>query len=366
MRILLISYSIIEYDGRLRELHKVAQNIGETYYVTKSISRDSTEKYHCIFIDSGLFSYVKFIKFCVKVAGIINNEKKIDVIFADNRKAILPAIIIKNIFNIQFLILDLRELYILKEMKNITGVIGCLLEKLFNNKFNVIICANKQRAEIMYKYYKLKTKPLIFENIRKLSPLIEGKEKQTIRLKYDKIFNKNTFKVIATDGCSKERETDKLIHAIGSLGKNYNLIIVGKTDDSLKEYFDQLISKNNYENIIILGMVNEKELQYLVGNSNVGYVGYPQDTFNNKYCASGKLYEFLYEALPVITTTNPPLFYLCNRYNVGVSSDDYIYSTLKIFNNYEYYKKKVIEYVKKCNIDINDKTLVEQIRRNME
>ena len=37
---------------------------------------------------------------------------------------------------------------------------------------------------------------------------------------------------------------------------------------------------------------------------------------NNKYCASGKIFEFLYEGIPVVTTTNITLKTVCDEYNI--------------------------------------------------
>ena len=97
MKVLLISNSIIEYDGRLRELVKIAKGIGDTYYISRALSSSENEKSHYVFSNSGKFNYIEFVKYCLQVAKNINNQNPIDVIFADNRKAIFPAILIKKL-----------------------------------------------------------------------------------------------------------------------------------------------------------------------------------------------------------------------------------------------------------------------------
>ncbi|MEG2185445.1 MAG: hypothetical protein RRY12_12260, partial [Cloacibacillus sp.] len=71
MKVLLLSYSTIEYDGRLRELIKIAKELGDTYYVSLSINKTPLEEKHYIYKPHARFSYLFFINYCLKVANQI-------------------------------------------------------------------------------------------------------------------------------------------------------------------------------------------------------------------------------------------------------------------------------------------------------
>lgn len=363
MKILLISNSIIEYDGRLRELVKIAKGIGDTYYISRALPSSENEKFHYVFSSSGLFSYIKFVRYCLRVARNINNNDPIDVIFADNRKAIFPAILIRNIMKIKHAIYDSRELYLLKESKSISNFVGCLLERLFINKFDVVVCANSQRSKIMKDLFDLKSVPLVYENIRKLNFSTEIINMQVYEQKYKEIFTDGSFVIIATDGFSKARGTDKLIEAIKKLGKKYSLVLAGKITEQDKNKLNEISER--YKNIYIVGLLSEQELKYVLNKCNIGFVSYPMDTYNNIYCASGKVYEFLFEGLPVLTSKNPPLLELCEKYKVGISTEDFLSAILEISVNYDFYKNNVFDMQKTVSVEYNNNILLKQLKNSL-
>ena len=85
MNILFISYDSYKYDGRLRELIKVAQELGEVTFITRDEGEEPISGQHILYKGSG---YLKFISFCAKQA---KNMQDVDAIFIDNRKGILPG-----------------------------------------------------------------------------------------------------------------------------------------------------------------------------------------------------------------------------------------------------------------------------------
>ena len=65
MNILFISYDSYKYDGRLRELIKVAQELGEVTFITRDEGEEPISGQHILYKGSG---YLKFISFCAKQA----------------------------------------------------------------------------------------------------------------------------------------------------------------------------------------------------------------------------------------------------------------------------------------------------------
>lgn len=354
MKLLLVSFCSILYEGRLRELIKVSKSIGETVYVTsEECNAVKVENKHIIYKKYGFFCYLRFIIYCIFVA----KKEKPDIVIAYDRLGIMPTIIIKYLFKIKLLIYDAPEMYIMKDIKHFNGIVGCLVEKLFLKEFDLSICASEYRSVIMQKYFKLNYKPLVFENIRKLN-FVDDYDKYI--KKYDGFFD-NQVRIVSTSGCSVSRTNDLLVDAICKLGKGFVLYLVGNSSEDDIKKIQKIIKIHKVDNVKILGQLNESELKYLLSNCHIGVVNYNKIGINNIYCASGKIYEFMCEGLPVVTTTNPPLFDMCDQFKIGVASDDYVYSIKTVNDNYGYYKKNVTEYLKNYDFNLNNKRLIDQI-----
>lgn len=359
MNVLLISAGIIEYDGRLRELIKVANMIGTTHYITCSADKKEIDEFHHVFKHNNKFSYLSFIQFCLNIANEIGN---IDIVIADNRKSIVPALLIKKKKRVRYAIQDARELYLLDEVKAIQGKIGCLIEKLFNNKFDIIISANKERSLIMSEYYGLDTEPLVLENIRRLE-YEEGFDQCFYDEKYKNTFGTKKWRLVSTSGCSIERGILEVVEAVGNLGNNYELYLIGESEQKDIEITNKIINEKQFKNIFILNVMGQNELKYFISHCDIGVANYHQKDMNNKFCASGKIYEFLYEGLPLITTTNPPLKNLCESYKIGISTDDYTKGIKEITDNYKYYKNQVSEYIADVSVEANNIKLAEELQK---
>lgn len=357
MNILLISYGIYEFDGRLRELIKVSKKIGDTKYITRVNSFASKkEDDHLIFKSSKFFEYLLFNIFTFLKSLKMN---RLDVLFLDNRKSIIPGLFV-IFFKKPKVVYDARELYFFEEKETLIGKIGCFFEKIIINKADIIISANKYRSKIMKKYYRLGKKPLVYENIRKLE-YDKNISINEFKRKYDKYFSSNTTKIISTSGCNISRNNDKLVESMKDLDSSFELFLVGESSDSDKRFIKKIIKKNNLKNVYIINKLETNELKYFIQNCHIGIVNYNKSDLNNKFCASGKIYEFLFEGLPVVTTDNPPLVDFCKQYKIGVYDNKFKFGIKKIKDNYNIYKNNVKNFVDKLDVDNNNEKLATKI-----
>src|SRR5699024_4955541 len=130
---------------------------------------------------------------------------------------------------------------------------------------------------------------IIFENIR----ILEGdSNKNELDTKYKDHF-KSKYNLISTGGYSLSRRTDSLVESMRHLTDKFTLYIVGGGPREDKKFLDRIINKYKLKNIIFLDKVPMSELKYLVAKSQIGIVHYGDSDLNNKYCASGKIYEFI-------------------------------------------------------------------------
>src|SRR5665647_1221793 len=90
MKVFFISNGVWEFDGRLRELIKVASELGEIKYITRVKNIDLIVGVNHIKVREN--NYFKFICKAVFEGFRYNN---MDILFVDNRKAIVPALLLK-------------------------------------------------------------------------------------------------------------------------------------------------------------------------------------------------------------------------------------------------------------------------------
>lgn len=362
MNILFISYGIYEYDGRLRELLKISKNIGKTTCLTRVESSSSCQdNAHIAINNSSRFNYIKFI---LKAIFIAMNMKKIDVLFIDDRRAVIPGLIIKIFKNPKITIQDARELCLMNEFNYLRAKIGCFVETLLIKRADILICANKYRSKIMQEYYSLSEMPLVYENIRKLE-FDNDYSMEEIESKFNAILEDHTFRIISTSGYSIKKTNDRLVLAMKDLGKKFELLLVGGGTKEDQKRITELIQKNKIENVHIIDKLGANELKYLIQQCQVGVVNYSKKDTGNKFCASGKIYEFVFEGLPVITTENLPLVELVERYHIGVSNDNYHNGIITIYKNYLYYKQNVLSFAKSIDVDTNNQQLVKLIKERI-
>lgn len=237
------------------------------------------------------------------------------------------------------------------------------MKKKYLKFADVVIAANIERAKIMKEYFQLNEMPIIFDNIHKIDDEYDTFE---CNKKYNYLFNDDAFYIVYAGGISKKRMTFELIEAVGSLGNDYRLIILGNVSPKDKNEYDLMIKRNKFSNISYLGFLPRNEWRYILSRSHISVSAFAQDTVNNINCASGKLYESLFEGKPILTSTNPPLKRLCNDYKIGVSTDNFLEGILELEKNYDEYCKNVETYISTLNYEERIDALAERLKEKIE
>ena len=360
MKILLISYDYCKYDGRLRELIKVANKLGEVTYITRASDGERPlEKSHILYQDRGYSSFILFV--CMQVQKLGRQ----DLIFIDNRKGILPGYLAKKLAGADYVVQDCRELYDMKSAAGIPGKIGCVMERIFTKRADVVIAANAYRARIMVKMFNLKKEPLNYENIRRLEYTSEEKRRQ-VEAECREFFAEPKFRIVSTAGCDMTRTTGKMLEAMKGLGSGYELLLIGESEEEDELIVRETIRRLGLTNVKILPRMDQDHLKYFIRNSQAGMVTYHQRDLNNRDCASGKIFEFLFEGKPVVTSTNPPLKDFCEKYKVGQASDDYEQAVRMLAGQYDRWQNCVERFVSRVHVEQNNQKLAEQIRSRLE
>lgn len=362
MKVMFIVYHDLKTEARSQEILECAKKIGKkTILVSYSKPYDESGC-KCILTGRGKRNYFTFIKDSLKA---IKRENPDVVILHDNYTAFILWWLKKYRKNV-YVIYDSSELYIDKKYVSFKSKIASHMEyfeKNFLKHADIVIAANIERARIMQDYFQLKEVPIIFDNMHRID---ESYSLMECEDKFGNIFSSNCFHIVYGGGISKQRLTFELAETVGKLGDKYRLIVVGNSTDSMKSEFNNMINNNKYSNIFYLGFVSRNELKYLFKKANISVSIFAQDTINNINCASGKLYEGLFEGTPILTSENPPLKRICLEHKVGVSTNNFKEGILELEKNYDHYYRNVKNYTQTLDIEGRKNVLVETIRARLE
>lgn len=356
MNILFISAADKQFDGRTRALLDILNNIGSVFEITATNGKEIYKEKECRINTHGRTGYLRFIKKSISYAKNIRN---IDCVFLDNRKSVIPGLKIYKILNPNVIIYDARELYLKEEVSTLASKIGCFYEKKAIAAADVVLCANEERRGIMLEKFKHNGDILVFENFRKLE-YSEEVNSEELKIKFSKYFEDESFKIVSTSGCEIERGTEDLVNAVSRLSYKSTLFLVGCKDDEDRVKIEKIAKNNKSIFVEFLPRVNQDELKYFLSFCDVGVAMYHKRNANNLYCSSGKVYEYIYEGLPIAVSDNPPLLNLVNKYKVGASNADIRDALEEVYKKRDFYRanvKKFIEcqVVEKGQLDFADK-----------
>jgi len=364
MKVMFIVYHDIRTNARSQEILECAKRLGdEIIFVSYSVPFESAGVRNII-TSQGKRRYFAFINDAIKS---IKNENPDIVILHDNYTAAILRLIHNNRKDI-CVIYDSSELYIDGKPKSLKQLIARHMryfEKKYLKHADIVTAANIERAEIMRDFFGLKELPIVFDNIHRIDDEYDITQCEA---KYGRLFDDDAFCIAYAGGISKRRKTFELTEVVGDLGNNYRLIILGSASSRDKKEFDLILQEKGFLNISYLGFIPRNEWRYILSRSHISVSAFAQDTVNNIYCASGKLYESLFEGKPILTSTNPPLKRICNRYKIGISTDNFLEGILELEKGYDEYCEKVESYINAINyekrIDVLAEGIENSIRKN--
>ncbi|MEE0706533.1 MAG: glycosyltransferase [Adlercreutzia sp.] len=326
MRVLVLSCGDFEYDGRLRALIDACLEIGEVTVISRGAGAPGQHHY---FVNGSYLDYIR------QTARICRQLEDFDVLLLDNRRSVIPGFIARRLLKPDVTILDCRELYLFNSVSNVSGKIGCLVEQFGMRGADQIICANQERADYSWKRYKLKRPPVVFENYRQLQ-FTESCDMAELQERFSDLIAEDEIRIVSTAGCDLSRLTAQLVRDMKRVKGASRLILVGDSSEADKKHIRTIVKDEGLDNVSIIGRLDQNELKFLIDSCHIGVVSYHQRDLNNTYCSSGKLYEYLYEGLPVVTSTNPPLAKVCES-GVGEADDDFSKAINKILAKYNDY-----------------------------
>jgi len=280
-------------------------------------------------LDEPAISFVP-VKNCKKIGGAVAQLKFVvgaigsclkrrpDIIYAHDIFSAVPMVLLRWLGLHAKYIYDAHELFLAEEHPN-CGTIEKLqywFEAEAIKSADLVICAQRERAKIMAGRHGMSEEPVVIRNISYLQKSSEKK----IPNEYAAFWDIPAFSVVYAGGFLKGRRLDCLISAIVQLGKGYKLMLVGDGPDY--ERLQGLLDKCGTENVVIRHSVPYAELGELLACFDAGYLFYPNDTLNNRYCAPNKIFEYAGIGLPIIANENLTVEEELVSYDIGVCEND--------------------------------------------
>jgi glycosyltransferase involved in cell wall biosynthesis len=348
----------VKYDARVK---KEALALSQKYKVTiigiKQEASDTTNfsiqniKVHLLSLyfkkilpKNVIGWFFKYIELIIRV-NLYLLFKSVNIIHAHNLDALFPISALAKIKRC-CLVYDSHELFTEMSGKrdNLINKLWFRIEKYLLNKVDVVIAANRSRAEIMHKEYGAVKMPEVILNVPTKQQDKAQDNKLFEYLKENNISNDNKI-IIYQGGISKARNIDVLIKSIKFWQPGSLLFLIGPILNTEKSELEQLI--NREARVIYHPPVNSDILPHYTKFADIGIIIYANDSRNNYYCAPNKLYEYIFSSIPVCGSNLPEIKKVIYKYKVGEIFEDSNPESIatainKILSNFENYNKKEI------------------------
>lgn len=273
-----------------------------------------------------------------------------EILLVNNRASIIPGMALKFfLFRKAGLVYDMRELYEISTSRTLKSKIGTLIERFFIKFFvKKLIVASAQRKRLIGQVFP-DLSVGYFENIRELPESQMDFEIDLQRSESNSAQGAG-INIVSTDGGLEGRCLDDLINNVIKFNGAYNLHIYGCSPKVISQLS---IKYSSVEWVKFYGVLPGKDLREQLLKMDVGYVGYESSTRNGRYCASGKIFEFLSAGLPIVATPNPPLRLIVNKYDVGYAEKSLDVSLCNMLKGISEKKRRVNDFLKEgCMEDL--------------
>ena len=164
-----------------------------------------------------------------------------------------------------------------------------------------------------------------------------------------------------------ERVLDQFIEAVGLLGKEYCMVLMGRDDIEVRKLLDK------YPETFFIPFISAPDHLAVTSRAHIGVLSYVNtsnirhyDPLNALYCAPNKLYEYACFGIPMIGNDIPGLEIPFKLNNIGQCSKltaEAIAMTIReIEENYDTMSRNCKTFYSSVNID----RIVEEIVRELK
>lgn len=345
-RLIMFLYGDIVTDARVQ---RSAEALSDKYELTLICPDNNKQvpasRYQTIIVKSSFNSGKLHLFSIIYKAYKIIRKQRPDIIYGHDYYSSLLLYLLKFFYNHPSkLIYDAHELIVPeKDFPNKRLGFFYGFEKKIVHQMDLIICASEKRGQLMAEHYGLTQQPLCIRNVSQLSISDDDKTKEVLNSLLP-FFERPGKTIVYAGVLGTSRNIKGLINAVAGLKGSVKLLIVGggSDEDNLKklaETKEKLIYK-------FVNTVPYKSLGAILARCDIGYVFYPVNPMNNRYCASNKIFEYASVGLPMVSNNNPTVKKELEDNHIGLSSDSISDSLNSLLSSLDLYKQSCLAYTK--------------------
>lgn len=193
------------------------------------------------------------------------------------------------------------------------------LEGLVVGRAEVVIAANRRRAEIMAEHYGLPLAPEVVRNIP--SPEAEPEDSaEAAGVPGLPPKRPGCFRLIYQGYLAERFHLDHYVAAVAALGENVEIVMCGPGPAS--EALAIQAARDCPGRVHLLGRVPRRFLKSILRTGDAGIIVYGSESLNEIHCAPNKVFEYAMAGLPSIANSNPGLKEIVEGGRIGVAGDD--------------------------------------------
>lgn len=280
---------------------------------------------------------------------------KADIIIFHELTFYRSVILLKKLFPNKTFIHYCTELYTEEDVPEHKKLLD--IYKKNANVPDLIIEVDSGREKLRKKMYNISTPTVVIPNtIPKSEVKIVSDRKCLIDIIGEENYSSEIPIIVYTGGAFLHRQLDIIVDAISALKKK--VIFVGfvygeeKGISKLIAECEKKLTNHIYK---IIESIPRDDLLKCIGSADAGIVYYkPSLSIGNLYAAPTKLFEYIGLGIPVISSNNPQIVKMINKYGLGECVEDETTAALtKAISKIVYDKNRI------TNIKSNEKKYFE-------
>lgn len=316
--LLMCVFNPIEFDGRVqRSAETLASDFDVCLYSVDAGGSFNSPSFRTtpVRLTPRGSKYAAHLAFARRIL-VAARQLRPTVVYAHDYFMAFPGWVAARLARARF-VYDAHELIIPGpgERHEVRDAIWYRLERAVVARADLVIAANPERAYLMREHYRLPAQPITVRNIaapadRRLADAeVLGLYPALRRTRPDELL------VVYQGDISLARGLDAFLDAARLLPDNYRLLLVGGGPDLAA--LTASTREQGGTSVSMIGRVPRDHLQDILRLCDIGLVSYPMQGLNNVYCAPNKIYEYAQAGLPVVTTPQPPLQEMLDRFGIG-------------------------------------------------
>ena len=191
-------------------------------------------------------------------------------------------------------------------------------EKADGQKADFLITVNQSIADILSKYFHLKTEAVVTRNIPRYEAVLSRSDYLRNKFSIDA-----ANKIVVYIGGHLYRNTLRMEQAIEEIVKVPNISVVIITgDDSHSQWFKQWAEDNNWKNVFFHPLIPITQITSVLSGCDVGIVSaWNKNDLSYWLALDNKLFSYIMAEIPILATAQPEYKKIVEENNVGTCVD---------------------------------------------